>query len=47
MGTNIYIRSKLQSRIIKLGHDEDDIADYVNQKLEEAVSREEAGGTQG
>lgn len=47
MGTNIYIRSKLQSRIIKLGYDEDEIADYVNQKLEEAVSREEAEGARG
>lgn len=46
MGTNIYIRSKLQNRIIKLGYDED-IADYVNQKLDEAVSREEADGAQG
>ena len=41
MGTNIYLRSKLQNRIIKLGHTED-ITDYVNQKLEEAVSKEEA-----
>lgn len=40
MGTNVYIRSKIQSRIIKLGHDED-MADYVNKKLEEAVAKEE------
>lgn len=43
MGTNTYIRSKLQSRIIKLGHVED-FADYVNQKVEEAVTKEEGEG---
>ncbi len=46
MGTNTYIRSDVQNRIIKLGHSED-FADYVNQKLEEAVSRDEAEGGKG
>lgn len=43
MGCNVYIRTDLHERIIRRGHNP---AEYVNKKVEEALKKEEAGGTQ-
>lgn len=44
MGCNVYIRTDSHEKMIQRGHDP---AEYVNQKVEEALKKEEAEGAKG